>query len=161
MGRDGFEGHLGCRLFGEAVSVPEEKKRADVTLVPRTCGITLPSAWGRGQCDAYLSWHHAFCFQLMGSRRVQAGPCTIISFDPSQRNSLGGGGQETLAPLYKSQADSAWHKAFSQSQRAGLRAVPHAWVSRCHLPQVEPGFKTTTNSAFEIPGIQQSTARFY
>ena len=47
VGRDGFEGHLGCRLFGEAVSVPKGK-RIQCHFGPGAHEGTLPSAWGGG-----------------------------------------------------------------------------------------------------------------
>lgn len=53
MSRDGLQGHLGCRLFGEAVSVPKQKSKVNVILVPSLSllpfGPVFPAqGWGVG-----------------------------------------------------------------------------------------------------------------
>lgn len=98
VGRDGFEGHLGCRLFGEAVSVPRERG-ASVTLVLGPMKELCPQPGGAatwlllvlapGPCSCHS---RSYC--------VQGGPHTI-SFDPRRGTAWEGDRQGSLSPLYR------------------------------------------------------------
>lgn len=109
VGRDGFEGHLGCRLFGEAVSVPKGK-RSQCHFGSGAHEGTLPSAWGWGDViPSCLAPGPCSCHSR--SYCVQGGPHTI-SFDPRRGTAWEGDRQGSMSPLYRCHLGSERCHAF-------------------------------------------------
>lgn len=136
VGRDGFEGHLGCRLFGEAVSVPKEEKE-ELTLLwfPGPAGNSALSL-GLGGSGLFLS--------LLPPPGVSLGVgwATMVCGCP-HGDSPGVGQAGDAVPTLR---EPRWLR---RSHGAGRWAVPPAWTNLWCLPRVEQGFKTTTNPAFK------------
>lgn len=115
----------GC-LFGEAVSVPEEKEstchfgpwdpRSDSAQGGVNAGVSYRS---------FFPWHWALV-------------------------STAGEPAEDVSPLCRCPTDSEG-QGFSQGRRAALCLNLHG------LMRVKLSFKNATNTAFQIPGLQENT----